>query len=118
MAMKVEYEGTTYQFDMEEVTTDQLITIEKVYGLNLLALGNAMREGAIQGLLCVWWLMQLQNTSNDLLRLQSVKLDKPVKFSSAVLAALIVEMQELVESAEKAAKDAQAEGKGKPGPKA
>lgn len=117
MAMKIDYNGTVYHFDMEEVTTDQLIKIEKVYGLNLLGLGNAMREGSITGLLCVWWLMQIQN-GLDMLRLETVVLTNPVKFSSAVLAALIVEMQELVDAAEKVVADGKAEGKAKPGPKA
>jgi hypothetical protein len=102
MAMQVEYEGEKYVFDMEQdVTTDQLIKIKKVYGLNLLTLAQGMRDGDIEALLCVWWLIQASN-GKDLLRLETVKIDNPVTFAGAIMTGILKEQLEFVEKAEAA----------------
>lgn len=101
--MQVEYEGEKYTFDLEEATTDQLINIQKVFGtdMHLLGLAQGMRDGDIRAMTCVWWLIQVQN-GKDLLRLQTVKLEKPVKFAAALMVSLVKEQAELMEKAEKA----------------
>ncbi len=112
--MEIQYEGGTYHFDMEETTTEQLVKILKTYGLNLLDLSKGMQQGNIEALQCIWWLIQVQG-GKDLLRLETVKIDKPVKFASAIMLGLIREQQELVAKAEIAL--AEHEKSGKPDPK-
>ena len=107
--MTIEFEGETFHFDMEEVTTDQLVKIQRSYpDLTILGLANGMREGDIRVLLCIYWLMQVQ-AGKDLLRLETVKIDKPVKFASAIQWGLIREQQAVVEAAEKALREIEGE---------
>lgn len=99
--MTVEYDGETYQFDMEDATEGQLIKIKKTYGLHLLDLAKGMQSGDIDAMRCILWLMK-QQQGNDLLRLETVTITKPVKFASALMVALLKEQQDLLAAAEKA----------------
>lgn len=103
----VEYEDTTFQFDMEEVTTEQLVKIQKVYNLDILGLAHGMQSGNIDAMRCILWLMKVQNGS-DLLRLETVTITKPVKFAAALMQATLKEQMDLLEKAEEALKNAEA----------
>lgn len=113
--MEIEFEGEKYLFEMNEVTTDQLIKIQSVYpDMNILGLSHGMQQGDIRALQSIYWLIQVQNGKN-LLRLEAVKIEKPVVFASAIMMGLIKERQELVAKAEVAL--AEQEKSGKPDPK-
>jgi hypothetical protein len=101
--MEISFEGKNYLFDLEDATTEQLMKIYKTYELSLMDLARGMQAGRIDALLCVWWLIQQQN-GLDLLRLEKVTLDKPVKFSMAVMAGLVKEQQELADKVQAAVK--------------
>jgi hypothetical protein len=105
MAMQIEYDGETYIFEMEECTTEQLVKIYQVYQLDILGLSQGMQRGNVDAMRCILWLMKQQNGS-DLLRLETVTIDKPVKFASALIVALVKEREDLLAAAEKAVKDA------------
>lgn len=99
--MNVKYDGQDYTFDMEECTTDQLVKIKKAYGLDVLGLAQGMQRGDIDAMRVVLWLMKVQQGS-DLLPLQAVTIDKPVKFAAALMTALLKEQQALIDAAAKA----------------
>lgn len=101
MAMEIEWANEKYIFELEDATTEQLIKIYQVYELDILGLAQGQQRGDIRALVCVWWLMQVQNGKN-LLRLEAVTIDKPVKFATAVMAGLLKEREELLAKAEKA----------------
>jgi hypothetical protein len=104
--LEVKYNDETFHFEMEDCTTDQLIKIQRLYpDMTIMGLGRGMREGDIRALTCVYWLMQVQK-GNDLVRLETVTLDKPVRFAGAIMVGLIKEQQELNAAAEKAIAEA------------
>jgi hypothetical protein len=105
--MEITYDNETYFFELEDATQAQLEKIEKVYDFSLLDLAKGMQQGGISALKCIWWLIQIQNKGHDLLRLESVTLDKPVKFAVAVQAGLLREQQELLDKVEKAVAESQ-----------
>lgn len=112
--MTIEFNDQTFNFDMDEVTTEELVKIQRQYpDLTILGLGRGMEQGDIRALQCVYWLMQVQK-GNNLLRLETVKLEKPVKFASAVMLGLIKERQELVDKAEAAVAAEKKPGKSDP----
>jgi hypothetical protein len=105
--MEVKWDNQTYSFDLEECTTEQLVKIKRTYDLDISGLANGMSRGDIDVMRCVLWLMK-QQSGLDMLRLEAVTIDKPVKFAAALLAGLIKEREALLAAAEKLAKEAAA----------
>lgn len=96
--MKVEYEGRTLEFDLEEITVRQATVLKRKLNLTLMSLDRGLTEGDPDALRAVYWLMLVQSGEKD------VDIDtldfKIVKLANAV--------QEAVE-AETAKKEASGE---------
>jgi hypothetical protein len=82
--MKVEYEGSVYDMDLEEITVRQAKVIKTKCGLSLKGLEDSLQEGDADGLRALFWLM-LEN-SGEHVDIDSVDF-KIVKFANAVQAA-------------------------------
>lgn len=83
--MKIAFDGTEYDFDLDEITISQATTIKRKTGLSLLALERGMTEVDPDAMRAIYWLMLVQNG-------RSVDLDrvdfKPVLFSMALYDAI------------------------------
>lgn len=99
--MKIEYEGRTLEFDLEEITVSQATTLKRKLGLTLLKLDAGLAEGDPDALRAVYWLVNEQSGK----RTDIDELDfKIVKFANAI--------QEAIEA--EAAEEAAAEEEGAP----
>ncbi len=102
--MKVDYEGTEYELDFDEVTVKQAKAVKNSTGLTLQGLEDGLSSGDPDALRALFWLMQV--TSGIKSNIEEVDF-KLVKFSKAVQVA--VEKQVADEEAEEAAKVKKAE---------
>jgi hypothetical protein len=59
--MKVSYDGTDYEFSMDDLDVAQATTIKRKYQFSLLSLEDGLKEGDVDALRCVYWLMLAQN---------------------------------------------------------
>lgn len=83
--MKVAYEGTDYDFDLDELDISQATQIYRKYSLTLLSLETGLREGNPDALRSLYWLMLTQ--SGQKVNLDNVNF-KIVKFANAVQKAI------------------------------
>jgi hypothetical protein len=80
--MKIDYEGETYDFDLEEITLAQATYLHKHLGLTLQGLDLGLAQGHPDALRAVWWLIQAQagkKTNIDNLDFKIVKLSNAVQ---------------------------------------
>lgn len=96
--MKIDYEGETLEFDLEEITVQQATVLKRKLGLTLLSLDNGLIEGDPDALRAVYWLIRTQ--SGERVDIDEVDF-KIVKLANAIQAAV-----------EKEAADKEAEGEG------
>lgn len=87
--MIVTYEGRDYEFDLDEITNEQLKVIQS-RGLTLLEFERKLAEGDMGALDALWWLMVTQN--GEKVSIASVKY-KPVKLARAIAAAQAAEKE-------------------------
>ncbi len=81
--MKITYEDRVYDFDIEEITTEQVKVLES-RGLTLMTLEKKLPEGDLSALDFLYWLMVTQ--SGDKISPDDVSY-KPVKLAKAIAAA-------------------------------
>src|ERR1700761_6129146 len=79
--MQVEYEGKTYDLDLEDMDTDEAAVIERSGVPNLQELENGVARGDLTALRAVFWLMLHQ--AGETVRIDRVKY-RPVKFLRAL----------------------------------
>jgi hypothetical protein len=91
MSMKVDYEGKTYNFELEEITVSQATVLKRRLGLTLLSLDAGLNEGDPDALRAVYWLMLDQ--SGERVDIDEVDF-KIVKLANAVQAAADKEAEE------------------------
>lgn len=103
--MRIEYEGESLEFDMEQITVRQAMYIQSKVGLTLLGLDQGLVAGDPQALLAIYWLMRTQSEGKHI---DIDELDfKVIKLANAV--------QEAVEAEQKAQEEAvAADPKGAP----
>jgi hypothetical protein len=83
--MKIEYEGETLEFDLEEVTVSQATVLKRRLGLTLLSLDQGLMDGDPDALRAVMWLIQTQAGK----KVDIDELDfKIVKLANAIQAAV------------------------------
>ena len=83
--MKIEYEGETLEFDLEEITLQQATVMYKQLGLTLLKLDTGLIEGNPDALRAVYWLIRTQQ--GDKVDINEVDF-KIVKLSNAIQTAV------------------------------
>lgn len=99
--MKLDYEGTEYSFDLEDITVQQARTIKASCGLTLLGLEAGLEAGDPDALRAIFWLMLCQNGETpDIDRVDF----KIVKFAKALDAQANAESKEDEAPKAKAAK--------------
>lgn len=81
-ALQVEYEGTSYDLDLDDMDTDQAAAMERVGVPNLMALENGIGSGDVKALRVAYWLMLVQSGEPGA-RIDRVKF-KPIKFLKAL----------------------------------
>lgn len=59
--MKVTFEGTDFEFDLEDITVAQAKVIKVHRGLTMLGLQNGIGEGDPDALAALYWLMHAQS---------------------------------------------------------
>jgi hypothetical protein len=101
--MKITYEDKDYSLDLDEMDVSQATTIKRKYGFSLLSLETGLREGDVDALRCVYWLMLSQN--GERVNVDNVNF-KVVKFAVAVQEASIKEAEEAQAKAEQDPKEA------------
>ena len=84
-ALDIDYDGTKYLLDMEDLTTDQLRAAERFGVKNLKELEVGVAEGDASALQVTYWVMLRQNGQEGQ-RLERVSF-KPVKFLHALATA-------------------------------
>ena len=104
--MEINYEGTDYTFDLEEIDVMQARRIKKTFGLTLFGLEEGLGVGDPDALAAVYWLMLIQSGQKANMETVNFKL---VKFAAAVNDA-----QKAAEEAEEAEKAEVATGPKKP----
>jgi hypothetical protein len=102
--MKIDYEGQTLQFDLEDITIQQATVLKRQLGMTLLALDKGLIEGDPDALRAVFWLIQSQSGN----RVDINEVDfKVVKFANAIQKAVEAEEAEEAEADGKAPKEEQ-----------
>ena len=104
--MKIEYEGETLDFDMEQLTVRQAMYLKSKLGLTLLGLDQGLMAGDPDALLAIFWLIRTHADGCKPVEIDTLDF-KVVKLAEAV--------QNAVE-AEQAAQEAAAEADPKEGP--
>ena len=89
--MKNSYDGTDYDFDLDEIDVVQATLIKRKFDLNLLTLEQGLRQGDPDALRCIYWLMLSQNGTH--MNVDNVSF-KVVKFANAVQKASLKEQEE------------------------
>lgn len=95
--MKIEYEGQTLTFDLDEITVQQATVLKRKLGLTLMGLDKGLMEGDPDALRAVFWLIQTQSGNK-------VDIDE-VDFKVVKLANAIQEAVEAQAAEEEAPKD-------------
>lgn len=99
--MKIDYEGESLEFDLENITVRQAMAIKMKTGLTLMGLDQGLAVGDPDALLAIYWLMRTQAEGKPV---DMDNLDfKVVKLANAVQAAV---------EAEQASEEATDEAKG------
>ncbi len=83
MALHVEYDGRSYDLDLEDMDTDDARAMERFGVPNLKALEIGITEGNIDALTVAYWVMLKQNGEPGA-RLERVKF-KPIKYIKALI---------------------------------
>ena len=55
--MRIEYEGQSYDFDLDDMTVKQALKIEKFIGGPIIDFEKGMAEGTLPALQCIGWLV-------------------------------------------------------------
>lgn len=99
--MKIEYEGETLNFDLEEITVQQATVLKRKLGLTLLSLDQGLLEGDPDALRAVYWLIRTQ--SGETVDIDTVDF-KIVKLANAIQNAVEKENDVAEEAAPKGPK--------------
>ena len=99
--MLVHYEGTDYEFDIDDLDIGQASMLKRKYGLTLLSLQKGLLEGDPDALRAVYWLMLTQNGKR--VNIDNVQF-KIVKFANAIQAAVEAESEKDEDEADTAPK--------------
>lgn len=59
--MKIDFDGRTWEFDLEAITVKQAVAMHLAYGFTLDAWLSAVGETDPRALQCLWWLMLQQD---------------------------------------------------------
>jgi hypothetical protein len=106
--MKINYEGETLDFDMEQITVRQAMYLKMKLGLTLMGLDQGLIAGDPDALLAIYWLMRTQVADSPV---DIDNLDfKVVKLANAVQVAVEAEQAELDKAAAADPKGAGAKG--------
>ena len=62
--MKIEYDGRTWGFDLEEMDVAQCEAVEKYVGKGLGEWANQMSAGSVKAIVALWWVMRAQAGEN------------------------------------------------------
>lgn len=102
--MRIEYEGESLEFDLEQLTVRQAMYLKMRLGLTLLGLDQGLVAGDPDALLAIYWLMRTQGSDKP------VDIDtldfKVVKLANAVQTAVEAEQAEQEAAAAADPKDA------------
>jgi phage tail tube protein FII len=88
--MIIDYDGSEYEFELEDITLPQATRIFKAYNMSLLELEVGMQMGNPNALRAAYWVMLDQNGDKRPLDRLSFK---PVKFARALNAAIKAETE-------------------------
>jgi len=62
--MKIEYDGRTWDFELEKMTVPQCEAVEKYVGKGLGEWSNQMQAGSIKAVIALWWVLRAQAGEN------------------------------------------------------
>jgi hypothetical protein len=92
--MKLDYEGTEYELDFDEITVAQATYIQAKTKLTLLKLVEGFAEGSMDALRAVWWLMHAQTEGAPAVDITQAGFGKPMKLITAYAEAVMREHPE------------------------
>lgn len=102
--MIIEYEGKSFDLDIEELEVDEARVIKRYAGMTLKGFEEGLAEGDPDALTCLYWLILRQNGEEH--NIERIKF-KPVKLARAVSVAQEAEAAKA--KAEEAPKDEEPE---------
>jgi hypothetical protein len=91
--MKIEFEGKVYDFDLDDLNSDEAKTIKDHYGLNLGDFTRSIFDSDPDAIIGAYWLMRRQNGEPDLAP-ENVKSFKIVTFLSAFADGVAAQVKE------------------------
>lgn len=99
--MKINYEGETLEFDLDQITVREAMFLKMKLGLTLLGLDQGLATGDPEALLAIYWLIRKHSNGG-----RPVDIDE-LDFKVVALANAV---QEAVEAEAKAQADAEGDG--------
>lgn len=101
--MQINFNDKVYTLDLEEITVHEQRTIQKYAGFTLRDLEAALKEGDIEALTCLYWLMLKQSGEEE-----------PIESVDFKLIKFVEDLASATEEGRKALKDLRKPGKAKP----